>query len=404
MKKIFVCLLTGILAASLLASCNNELGEEAGETTADTVADSTVENSSTTGADTTTGAPVQNEEPKHPGVDVLKIELSECVVLGNYKQTLTNNVYCDDEELAEKLLLLAKENDYYKKVTDRVTVAGDVLNVSFEGRIEDVYFEGGTSSSSVIELVEDNGYIDGFDADLYGIMPGTTVETTVTFPEDYQKSELAGVEAVFEITVNYIYDYTFTDETVKQITNGKYETAEEFTESFRENIIKSNLESYDATLNEKIVEMVLENSEIKSYPQELVNYLYDSQMDYYEYYAEYYGLDIKSYLSRLGLSENAILENAKAYAKEDLVLHAIFLEEGLSMSDAEYRVELAKMAAQYGYSSSDEIEEEYGEYYMRGAIIKDLCLKHLRETLTVETDKAQYEHLLTESTTAEENE
>ena len=48
--------------------------------------------------------------------------------------------------------------------------------------------------------------IDNFEEQLVGAHPGDKVEVTVVFPDDYQAADLAGKEAVFDVTVNGIYE------------------------------------------------------------------------------------------------------------------------------------------------------------------------------------------------------
>ena len=47
---------------------------------------------------------------------------------------------------------------------------------------------------------------DNFEEQLIGAHPGDKVEVTVVFPDDYQAADLAGKEAVFDVTVNGIYE------------------------------------------------------------------------------------------------------------------------------------------------------------------------------------------------------
>jgi len=48
-------------------------------------------------------------------------------------------------------------------------------------------------------------YIDDFEEQLIGSHPGDVVEVNVTFPENYGNESLNGKDAVFEVTVNGIY-------------------------------------------------------------------------------------------------------------------------------------------------------------------------------------------------------
>ncbi len=384
MKKTIVYILAALIAVSSMSSCADGAGTDP-------------ETQTTTGAEGTTGAPQTDiVQPANPGVDIMKFELSDYVTVGDYKQTIVNNVYCDDEALEAELKKLAADEGYFKKITDREAKAGDTVNISYAGRVEDVYFEGGTQNSATVSLTENNGYIDGFVDDLYGIKPGTTVQTNVTFPKNYSSVDLAGVDAVFEITLNFIYDFGFDDEAVKDLTNGSYTSAEVFTEEYRKNIIKENMADFESDVAEKIIEAVVKNCEIKAYPQELVDYYYNDIIDYYMSSASSSGQTLDALLAKYGLSRDDITDQAKDYAHEDLAMHAVFVAEGLSMSDAEYRIELNALAVQYGYSSADALETAYGEFFLKNMIRRDICTSHLRNKLTIETDYDQYKHLLEE--------
>ena len=84
---------------------------------------------------------------------------------------------------------------------------GDTVNIDYVGSIDGVEFSGGNTQGMGTDLVIGSGlYIDDFEEQLLGAHPGDHVTVTVTFPEDYGKEDLNGKEAVFEVTVNGIYD------------------------------------------------------------------------------------------------------------------------------------------------------------------------------------------------------
>ena len=84
---------------------------------------------------------------------------------------------------------------------------GDTVNIDYVGSIDGVEFSGGNTQGMGTDLVIGSGlYIDDFEEQLIGAHPGDHVTVTVTFPEDYGKEDLNGKEAVFEVTVNGIYD------------------------------------------------------------------------------------------------------------------------------------------------------------------------------------------------------
>lgn len=83
---------------------------------------------------------------------------------------------------------------------------GDTVNIDYVGSINGVEFDGGNTQGMGTDLVIGSGsYIDDFEEQLIGAHPGDKVEVTVTFPEDYGVEDLNGKEAVFDVTVNGIY-------------------------------------------------------------------------------------------------------------------------------------------------------------------------------------------------------
>ena len=89
-----------------------------------------------------------------------------------------------------------------------LTVAdGDKVNIDYVGYVDGTAFDGGDTKGQGTDLTIGSGtYIDNFEEQLIGAHPGDKVEVTVTFPDDYGAEELAGKEAVFDVTVNGIYE------------------------------------------------------------------------------------------------------------------------------------------------------------------------------------------------------
>ncbi len=101
----------------------------------------------------------------------------------------------------------------------RGAAQGEVLTVDFVGRIDDVPFDGGTASDVNVEL-GGQGFIPGFAEQLDGLAPGEHRTIEVTFPADYQATELAGKVAKFDVTAKALkrpVEPAIDDELAKQI-------------------------------------------------------------------------------------------------------------------------------------------------------------------------------------------
>ena len=80
---------------------------------------------------------------------------------------------------------------------------GDAVVIDFIGRIDGEAFDGGAGEDHQLELGSGT-FIPGFEEQLVGVKTGDKKDVTVTFPEDYGANELAGKEAVFEVTAKEV--------------------------------------------------------------------------------------------------------------------------------------------------------------------------------------------------------
>lgn len=95
----------------------------------------------------------------------------------------------------------------YNTDTSLTVADGDTVNIDYTGYVDDVAFDGGSTDGNGADLTIGSGtYIDDFEEQLVGHNVGENVQVTVTFPEDYGVEELNGKEAVFDVTINGIYE------------------------------------------------------------------------------------------------------------------------------------------------------------------------------------------------------
>lgn len=101
----------------------------------------------------------------------------------------------------------ATEAPSYSTDTSLTVKDGDTVNIDYVGKIDGTAFDGGSTNGQGTDLEIGSGsYIDDFEDQLVGAHPGDEVEVTVTFQDDYGAADLAGKEAVFDVTVNGIYE------------------------------------------------------------------------------------------------------------------------------------------------------------------------------------------------------
>ena len=110
----------------------------------------------------------------------------------------------DDETVEERLKELdASQKSYKKKAKTAKAKKGDAVLIDFVGSIDGEEFEGGAKEDHQL-VIGSATFIPGFEEELIGVKAGEDKDIVVTFPEDYQESELAGKEAVFKIKVHEV--------------------------------------------------------------------------------------------------------------------------------------------------------------------------------------------------------
>jgi len=80
---------------------------------------------------------------------------------------------------------------------------GDRVTMDYVGRIGGEAFEGGAAEGAQV-VIGQGQLIEGFEEQLAGAGAGETKDVAVTFPDDYSAAELAGKQAVFEVSVSAV--------------------------------------------------------------------------------------------------------------------------------------------------------------------------------------------------------
>ena len=118
-----------------------------------------------------------------------------------------SEIAVSDEALQEQIDSILANYEETVEVTDRAIADGDTVNIDYVGSVDGVEFDGGNTQGMGTDLVIGSGsYIDDFEDQLIGAHPGDQVDVYVTFPEDYGVEDLNGKEALFQVTINGIYE------------------------------------------------------------------------------------------------------------------------------------------------------------------------------------------------------
>jgi trigger factor len=107
-----------------------------------------------------------------------------------------------EAEVDKTLDVLRKQRTTYE-MTDRAAEKNDRATIDFTGRKDGEVFQGGEAKDHVV-IVGGGQMLPEFDAQLDGVTVGQTKTFDLTFPAEYQATELAGATVQFEVTIKKI--------------------------------------------------------------------------------------------------------------------------------------------------------------------------------------------------------
>lgn len=305
----------------------------------------------------------ETETVEKPDYDPL-----EYVVLGEYlgleiEATLYSATEEDYESTIENIL---SSYAYYAQSDKTEVEDGDIVNIDYVGSIDGEEFDGGSSEGYELSIGSGT-FIDDFEEQLIGASVGDTVSVEVTFPDDYSAEEVAGEDAVFSVTINYICeDETttpeYTDAFVEEVTDGEYTTTEEYDAYVWSYLEEQAAENTQTALDSAIQEAVYAACEVTGIPDGLTDYYVTIYYNQDVSYAELVGLEFDEYISLvygcesdeeyLAYWEEQVTENLIPYY---LIQEAIIEDAGLTVTDEGIESFMLDYVDYYGYDDLDSL-------------------------------------------------
>ncbi|MEG6566290.1 trigger factor [Thermoanaerobacterium saccharolyticum] len=306
----------------------------------------------------------------NPTIDILQIGkdqdlIIEAVVpilpdveLGQYKGIEVKKVEYNvkDEDINNRLEQMRQRNARVVPVEDRAAQMGDIVDISFEGFLDGVPFEGGKSDNYSLELGSKT-FIPGFEEQIVGHSVNEEFDVNVKFPEDYRAEELKGKDVVFKVKLLSIKHKELpelNDDFAKDVS--EFDTLDEL----KEDIKRELQEQYDFNAKEEMkenaVKAVVENSKV-DIPEIMIDRQIDISLRDLDYNLRYQGLDLDKYLEITGKSKEDLRkemhDDAALRVKTQLVVDKIGKIENITATDEEVEKRLNEMATNYNVKVED---------------------------------------------------
>lgn len=374
MKKRTYLAVLAACAALALSACGNEDAAKKEETKTETAETETAEKETAEETDGQEEAPAEEEEKEEKPASETTTESggrlvsvddpTKYITLAEYKGiTLENTIEeIDDESVEYEISQRLLENP--EEVKNGTVEMGDIATIDYVGTRDGEEFEGGSAEGYDLEIGS-GSFIEGFEDGVVGMKTGETKDIDLSFPEDYWNEELAGVSVTFRVTVQKVSRAPeLTDDWVAANSEAS-KTVEEYKEEVKKELQEEAVASAKENLNSLAWEQVLEETEVKEYPEQDLKNQIEQAESFYQAYVEQSGMTMEEFLESQGMSQEEYDEQNQMYAeykvKQNLIVQAIMDAEGFTLDDARCQEIQEELMSMYGYDNLAEFVDEYGQ-------------------------------------------
>lgn len=279
--------------------------------------------------------------------DIVSMNMDDYMMLGEYKNIgiKYNMIEVTDEAIKEQMDLMVKTKGDKIGLKEGNAKEGDMINIDYEGKIDGVAFEGGAAKDQTFKLGE-GGFIPGFEEALIDMQPGEVKDAPIKFPDDYNNKDYAGKDAVFTLTLNYIFPDELTDEIVAQMEEEKYSTVEEMEAFAKDFLERQAQENNESNITGLAFETILSNCAFKEVP-EIIKENQRAELEFrYADAIDGGAYDLDTVIKYLyDCSADELIER---YCKQRMAIQAIAKAEGITATDEEVDKRLEEVSTAYG--------------------------------------------------------
>jgi len=256
-----------------------------------------------------------------------------------------------DDEINAEIDALREQNVLVTPKENGAIEEHDIAVFDFKGMKDGVAFEGGTAENYELEIGSKQ-FIPGFEDQMIGMKQGEEKTINVTFPSEYQATDLAGKEVQFALKLHEIKKKELpelNDDFVKDLNKENINTVDELKASIKKDIEKNKEQNEKNRLADELIEQ-LSNSVTIEIPQAMVDAsVKDELKDFERTVNQQYGMKMEEFKKIAQVNEEEFMKNiterASKKLKETLILEQIVKQEKLTATPEEINKSLEEIAS-----------------------------------------------------------
>jgi trigger factor len=302
---------------------------------------------------------------QYRGLEVTKVEVPEIT----------------DEDVENRIQMELGQRVVHNDITDRPARIGDRVTIDFAGSVDGELFDGGSAQGTHLHLgsgafIGPYGNYDGFEEQIVGYNVGDNYDITIQFPSVYHAPDLAGLVAVFNITIHAITETVMpelTDEWVQENSRGST-TVAEYREEIRDLMYDGNRLGILFRQQHEVFTVLMDHVEVIEIPQWAIDEEVEMQMDLYRNIAAAEGMEFEELLHQMmGMDEEMFREQIIVFATDtatmQIAIDLIVESNNLALSEDEMYERIEELAILSDMESAQAYMDRFGEEIVRATIM-----------------------------------
>jgi trigger factor len=225
---------------------------------------------------------------------------------------------------------------------ERPAASGDFLTIDFDGTIDGRPVPNAAARDYLVELGGQR-LVAGFDEALEGMSAGETKTIQVPYPEDDQRTELAGRTVEYTVSVKKVHARVLpelNDEFAQQASG--HDTLDELVAE-----IQRRLEEIVASRNEEAFRRAVVDAAVQGATVEVPKVMVERRVGEILHETSHrlpQGMSLEDYIRSTGRTPEQLIDeiapNAEAALRREMVVEAVAEAEGLVADDAEVEAQV----------------------------------------------------------------
>jgi trigger factor len=229
---------------------------------------------------------------------------------------------------------------------ERAAIEGDTVIIDFEGLRDGEVFEGGSGEGTSLELGSGR-MIPGFEDGLIGASAGEEKRLKLTFPEDYQKEDLAGADVEFKVSVSEVQELELAAVDAALFTQYGLEegTEDDFRAEVKQNMERELRNAVEASVKTQVMDAILAAHQELELPASLIAQEVNAMRQ--QMFQQFGGAAPQEMDLASILPDEMFAEQAERRVKLGLVMAEMISQSELTAEPAKVREAIEDIASTY---------------------------------------------------------